>query len=512
MTVRALQAGADGAFAATAPGTGPSPRSELRRGLARQIVLLVLLAAAAAPAATPAAAWVRWAFPAFAALVAGELARRGRAATYLTFCLWLLILTPFVRRVVDAQVGFAQANALMLAPYLAAAWAGLQAPRFFAPSGRPGQWPMLMVFAAVFYGFLLAIARGRFFPGTLDLLRWSVPPLLTCWVVVQRRHWQAICLEVRAWALLALPLLSLYGLYQFVAPPRWDVLWMLNGGMNSIGRPQPFEIRVFGSMNSPASLAYYLEALILLTLAQRSKLRWLNAILGLAALALTLVRSAWLGLAVGLLLLLVRAPLRVRGAAVMVVLGALALSPLALIDPRVERLVSQRVETVGNLEGDKSFSDRKRDYSASFGEITQTPWGQGLGIANVAANYTSERRAVDGGPIEIFLSLGLIGGSIYLGSIGLLLAAAILRRWPAEERALYAAALAILVAQAMALVSLTSTVGEIGVLFWITLGLMLASPKSTAKPAFRSLDGRNERRAFRPPATGDAPPWPVARR
>jgi hypothetical protein len=41
--------------------------------------------------------------------------------------------------------------------------------------------------------------------------------------------------------------------------------------------------------------------------------------------------------------------------------------------------------------------------------------------------------------------------------------------------------LAILVAQALALVSATSTVGEIGALFWIALGLVLASPKSTAK-------------------------------
>jgi hypothetical protein len=485
MSVQALQAKVDGAFAATPPGARRSPRSDLRRGLARQVALLLLLAAAAAPAASPAASWVRWAFPAFAALVAGELVRRGRAATYLTFCLWLLILTPFVRRVVDARVGFAQANALMLAPYLAAMWAGLQAPRFFAASGRPGQGPMLMVFAAVFYGFLLALAGGRFFPGTLDLLRWSVPPLLTCWLVVQRRHWQAICLEVRAWTLLALPLLSLYGLYQFVAPPRWDVLWMLNGGMTSIGRPQPFEIRVFGSMNSPASLAYYLEALILLTLAQSSKLRWLNAVLGLAALAVTLVRSAWLGLAVGVLLLLVRAPLRVRGAAVMVVLGVLALSPLALTNPRAERVISQRVESLSNLASDKSFSDRKRDYLASVLEITERPWGQGLGIANVAANYTQQRRVVDGGPIEIFLSLGLICGSIYLGSIAALLIGAILRPWPAEQSDLYAAALAILVAQAMALVSLTSTVGEIGALFWITLGLVLASPKSTAKLANR---------------------------
>jgi hypothetical protein len=350
-------------------------------------------------------------------LAAGELARRGRAGSYLTFCLWLLVLTPLVRRVVDAEVGFAKVNVLMLAPYLAAAWAAPLALRFFAASGRPGQGPMLVVFATVFYGFLLALADGRLFPGTLDLLRWAVPPLLTCWFVAERRHWQAICLEVRAWALLALPLLSLYGLYQFVAPPRWDVLWMLNGGMSSIGRPQPFEIRVFGSMNSPASLAYYLEALILLTLAQTPKVRWLNAGLGLGALAVTLVRSAWLGLTVGLLLLLVRAPLRVRAASVTIVLGALTLSPLALTNPQVERVISQRVQTFSNLGGDKSFSDRKRDYSESILEITRDPWGQGLGIANVAANYTEHRRVVDGGPIEIFLSLGLMCGSLYLGAV-----------------------------------------------------------------------------------------------
>jgi hypothetical protein len=161
----------------------------------------------------------------------------------------------------------------MLAPYLAVAWAGLQAPRFWLTPGRPAQWPMALLFAAILYGFVLAVAAGRLFPGTLDLLRWSIPPLLACYLIVKARDWEAICVELRAWATLALPLISLYGLYQFVAPPTWDANWMLSSGMESIGQPRPFEIRVFSTLNSPASLAYYLAALILIALSLKAPWR-----------------------------------------------------------------------------------------------------------------------------------------------------------------------------------------------------------------------------------------------
>jgi hypothetical protein len=468
---------------ATAGTTARRP-SAFGRALVQQAALLAVIAALAAPAATPAAGAARWAFPALSMLAAGWLALRGRTGAYLGFCLWLFLLTPFVRRVADAHAGFAQANVLMLAPYLASAWGVLELPRFLLMRGGTAQWPMTALFSAIAYGFVLALAQGRLFPAVLDLLRWSLPPILACYIMARAASkpqvWEEASLHLRVLALIALPLISLYGLYQFAFAPLWDVLWMLNADMSSIGLPHPFQIRVFGTMNSPASLAYYLGALILITLALRSPLRWISVALGLAALAVTLVRSAWLALAVGMLLLLVRAPSRVRTSVMLLMAAAVTLSPLALSNPRVEKLVAERVQTLFNLGGDKSYSERSGSYASAMRELAERPWGEGIGIANVAANYTNHQRVIDGGPIEIMLSFGVIQGSVYLGAVGVMLIMAILRPLSGRNGETISPFATIAVVQTLALSSVTTVAGEIGVLFWVSIGLILASPRPSS--------------------------------
>jgi hypothetical protein len=449
--------------------------------LLRQALMLATLAVLAAPAATPAAGLTRLSFPAGAALIAAWLALRGRLRAYITFCFWLFLLTPFVRRMADAHAGYLQSNMLMLAPYLALAWSALEAPRFILTRGGRAQWPMAIVFATILYGFVLGLVQGTGFPAVLDLLRWATPPLLVCCIVARAGAdaavWRALCRELGALALVALPLLSAYGLYQFVKAPVWDVLWMQNTHMGSLGLPYPFQIRVFGTMNSPASLAYYLEALILITLTLRSPIRWLNVALGSTALAVTLVRSAWLGLAAGLVLLLAVAPLRVR-AALMVALGATVLmSPVMLSEPHIEKYVADRFATLADVSQDKSFSDRFAGYADAWRELSAQPLGEGLGIANVAANYSDRQRVIDGGPIEIFLSLGVPAGLLYLGATAILLITAVIRPVFVIDSEITSAFIAMAIVQALAFASVTTFVGEIGVVFWISLAVMLAAPK-----------------------------------
>jgi hypothetical protein len=465
--------------------TGERPRigqaEPIAPALLRQVLTLTAVVVMAAPAVTPAAGLERLIFPACAALAAGWLRLRGRLSAYVTFCLWLFLLTPCVRRLADAHAGYVQGNTLMLAPYVALAWAALDLPRFLLVRGGRAQWPMAVVFCAILYGFLLALGQGRVFPAVLDLLRWATPPLLVCCIVLRAgadpAAWRALSRELSALALVALPLLSLYGLYQFATAPIWDALWMLNTDMKSIGFPLPFQIRVFGTMNSPASLAYYLEALILITLTLRSPIRWLNLAVGLMALATTLVRSAWLGLAVGLIVLMIRAPLRVR-ASLMAVLACAALaSPLALSDPHLQKVVSDRFSTLTEIGQDKSYSERKAAYDDALRELSAKPLGEGLGIANVAANYSGNERVIDGGPIEVLLSLGAPVGLLYLAATVALMIVAILRPVLGVDNEIASSFIAIAIVQALAFSSVTSLVGEIGVLFWISTAMMLAAPR-----------------------------------
>jgi hypothetical protein len=460
----------------------------LRGPLLAQAGLMLMIAVLAAPAATPLASAERTFFPAAAALVGAWLVLRGYAASFLTFCLWLFLATPFVRRVADAHAGFLQANTLMLAPFVASACAVIELPRFFLAPGRPAQWPMGLLLLACCYGYLVAITGGLWTAGAIDLLRWITPPLLCCYLLTKTDRWWEICAALRAMALLALPLISAYAVYQYVVMPRWDVIWMRNVKMGSVGPPMPFQVRAFGSMNSPASLAYYLNALILITLCLRSPLRWVNVTLGASALAVTLVRSAWLGLALGAGVLMLRAPQRAKMSVLALGAGLLLAAPMVVTNAQVEHMVVQRLQTLTNLNGDESFSARSTSYADTARELFDWPWGQGMGKANVAANYTSQNRTIDGGPIEIMLSLGVLFGLMYLTMAVLLAGAAFLRPPPQTGRDIWAAAQAILFAQTMAFASVTTTIGEIGVLFWVAIGLLLAAPRP-CPPDLRQVRG-----------------------
>jgi hypothetical protein len=461
----------------------------MRRAWAGQAFALATLAALGAGAFTPLAGLVRWTFPAGVALAALYLESRKRSGAYVSLCLWAFVLTPFLRRVVDAHVGYSQANVMMLTPYLATGLAVLRLPGYFLRRTAPLQAPVAVALLCIGYGFAMALAAGRLLPGAIDALRWITPPLLAVYVMSDPARWSEICAAVKATTTFALPLVGLYGLWQFVSPPAWDGYWMLNSGMSSIGVPRPFEIRVFATLNSPGSLAFWLVALLLISATLRSPFRWPNLLVGVAVLAVTLIRTAWLGLALGVAILAARARPGVRVAIVAATALTMTLAPLALTNPRVEELVTKRVGTLLNLGGDQSYALRAAAYSEFRSEIAETPWGEGFGVANVAGSYGESSRMVDGGPIEILLALGVGFGGLYLGAIAAVLATVVLRPPPAREADLFMAAGAIAVVEVVALSSATTVVGEIGVVFWLAAALVVAAPRKHLETASPTATG-----------------------
>ena len=90
--------------------------------------------------------------------------------------------------------------------------------------------------------------------AALEILNWFLP-LCFGWYIATRaddvhRIEAAAASTFIAGAFVA----GLYGMYQFVSPPLWDINWMQRSGMTTIGRPVPFEVRVFGTMHSPGIL------------------------------------------------------------------------------------------------------------------------------------------------------------------------------------------------------------------------------------------------------------------
>jgi hypothetical protein len=284
--------------------------------------------------------------------------------------------------------------------------------------------------------------------------------------------------------LLALVGLSLYGIYQYLTMPSWDAYWMHNSGMGSIGRPQPFQVRVFSTMNSPGSFSAYLMAGLLLALPARGVLRLPAIASGTTALLLSLVRTSWLGLAVGLVfLLLFGRSMRARFG---IVAGLICL-PIVLMAigklPGSDQLVGKRIGTVSTLQSDDSFNARGAGYRDFFSrDLGENPLGSGLGVAGRYQSYLDHRhvRYIDSAVIEIGTALGVLGGGVYLIAS---LNAAVIACWRSSLSAdpFCSSCGAIVAAQTIGLIGGSMTIGESGMLFWIAAGFCLA-PHSPGAP------------------------------
>ena len=206
-----------------------------------------------------------------------------------------------------------------------------------------------------------------------------------------------------------------YGLYQFFAVPPWDAYWMeqalLNDGLNSIGSPKPYEVRVFSTMNAPGPFAVTLMAGLLLLFGGRLSRWWPALALGLVAFALTLVRSSWGGFALGLGMLVLRLPwrLRVRYTGLLTLLVLLGL-PFLSTGP-LGQVLGERFGTLSDIQSDTSFNDRLGLYAESGAFLATRPLGAGLGATGVGADLSRGQalQDLDSGLIALAYSFGLLG-------------------------------------------------------------------------------------------------------
>ena len=395
---------------------------------------------------------------------------------YLGFTWWVWFLTPEVRRLVDYQQGWTPSSPVMLAPYLVTALTLFTLLRHLPKLRLHPFLPFALVLLALFYGYIIGISRGQgVLAASFDLLDWLVPVVFAFYLMV---HWRSYPRHLRViqrtfvWGTL---FLGLYGLLQFLYLPAWDRFWMLNAPIASIGYPEPFEVRVFSTLNAPGPFAVMMMAGLLLLFSERGVLRWLAAGPGYAAFLLSLVRSAWLGWMVGVFFLLVRTrgPRRLRLlAAGIVFLGALL--PFIAVGP-VTQIVNARFQTFGSLGTDVSLRARISAYEQVLPDAALNFLGEGLGSTGVASGLASSgdpQGGYDSGVINIFITLGSVGAVVYAIGMAMLFASAFPRRKPSGEFLVATYSVAISVLTQLAFFS--AQVGVTGMLLWGFLGLTLA--------------------------------------
>ena len=481
--------------ASGSPGRAVAPRptpARLPWFLAAACLLLIVGLGAAGQAAA-----VRLAIPGGATLVAIALYLR-RPIAYLHFTLWTWFLTPLVRRLVDWRFGFEDHNLVLLAPLLVSAVAGLTLLRERPRSGTVRLTPFWLCIAGILYGFAVGVLRwglhtseaksaGEIFYA---LLNWLAPLLFGLHLCIRWRRYREHRDAIQKSFLWAVILLGLYGVYQCVHPPAWDTTWLehmiADLGDESFGRPEPYQIRVWSTLNSPGVFANVLMAGLLLLFSVRSRLKPLAVAAGYSAFLLTLVRTSWLGWLVGLVVLARSS----RGREIPRLLASLLLLPVLvvplLLNAQFATAVSERLQTFQSTGHDESLLDRTEEYRALLTSLAADPFGEGVNNAETWHGYI-----MDSGIIRLLYGCGWLGTALLLGGLVLGMRSIPSGRLSGDPMA--SVYHAVLLAMMCELLSGNCFVGSAGAILWtcIGLGVSLRSAERIALPGRDSIAGAN---------------------
>jgi len=182
--------------------------------------------------------------------------------TYFAFILIVWCFSPLLRRVIDWRLGgFNATSPISLLPFvvdLPLALVCFRRERLARMT--PAFKICLAVWLAVFaYGFLVAAFFENTSAGAFSLVQYLVPVIPGIWLAGQEIS-SAACL--RRLVAVAVPIgaiVAVYGLFQYVAPASWDVLWIEGSQFTSAGLPVPFGLRIFSTLNSPGPAANFFE-------------------------------------------------------------------------------------------------------------------------------------------------------------------------------------------------------------------------------------------------------------
>lgn len=401
----------------------------------------------------------------------GWFAWRQGPGPHLQAALILFTFAPFVRRVVDLHVGYDQLGLMLIGPLLAILTPVVDLPRQLQRHRVPEHvmWPLVIVAVSVVYAGTLSMAQGDWNNAASGMLKWLAPLLYAALLVVSAEREELIKAAASAFAFI-LPVMGVYAIYQYVDPADWDIYWMQSAPIPSIGQPVPYGVRVYSTMNAPASFATFTATgLFLIGFSRRP---WLALLAMPAALGLllSLYRTAWISLAVSILFCLCFAGTRRRAGMILVGIAVAVL--LAVLLTPFGDIVAERLSTLSEGAKDGSAQERLEEFVTLWNLPDSSLFGRGFTITDVGA---AGAMPIDGMIIACWLSMGIMVGGFCLAALLWAIgnAVAVAFRDPAPE-AVVIGALALGALSQMPLANITS--GEGGFLFWTFAVLLLPKP------------------------------------
>ena len=409
--------------------------------------------------------------------------RKGGLGSHVEASITLFVFAPFLRRIVDLHAGFDASSVMLVGPLLATMAAFPELRRLlFDRLPRPALFvPYLLICLCVTYGWILSAFQDNMLPASIAAAK-HIVPMLYCVCLMLRPDQSGPVIRSAARAFLVVsPIIGIYGIAQHVAPLAWDKYWMVSSKMLSIGEPEPGKVRVFSTMNSPASFAFYAICSLLFSSFSSTVISALLvpivAVLPLAvALLLSGVRTAWIAAIVALIFCALFRQTRKRAG----LLGSYLAAGLVitLLYTSFGSTVADRLGTLtGGVSHDGSGQDRVHDYLYVFTEGSRYLFGVGL-----TGSADPLLAAADGQLLASVTQLGLVVGTLHTALIiwaGLQAVLAI----RGQPGMLPIIAGAVVAGNMSIFLLLDFTEGEMGFLFWMLVGTL---SRSTAPHA----DGR----------------------
>jgi hypothetical protein len=452
-----------------------TPRPLAGEGMVVVAVVLVLPVAMYLAGLAPQA---RLLYPALNVAVAAWLYER-RSPWYAAHCLLIFCCVSLVRRLIDQQAGFDPSNPVMLTPYLCCLLTASAFFEYWARRRPVALAPFLVLLGCIAYGTALAMLDGRIRSSLVDVLKWSVGPLFAVYLMQNSARIVQIRRVFEPCVIAAAAMMALYGVVQFQSPPSWDATWMrgvFELGFNSIGQPEPHQLRVFSTMNSPGSFAAILSAGLVLALKQRLPVFLVCAAPMLVGLALCQYRSLWAATLLAILLVAIAPIAGVRRGNILALFLVGVLLASTALSPQIRDTVAQRAASLTELEGDYSLSKRLEQYE-EFLHHDNLIAGEGLAINGASRRLDNRPTAeIDGAIIEIYSAMGVFVGTAFILAI-VLLVVRLFQAARSDRNIYYDRAI---VASVFVLFPMgTVHVGELGFCAWTFIGLGLATHFAT---------------------------------
>ncbi len=381
---------------------------------------------------------------------------------YLTMTLWFWTTTALARRLIDYHAGFDPVDLVLGTPEfisLLMLWDIINSRELM----RQRETVVgLFILVPICYAIGVSFVQGQIVQAVVGSADWVGPPLYYFFIIA---HWKRIReFEPFLTSFLAINIaaLALYTVFQFITIPPWDGAWLTNSQMTGMGTAEPFQMRVFGTVNASGILASWLGMALLLFLHFRNRITPFLVPLAAVLVILSFARSA----AGAILAAYLVAGLLGRGGIFkMLTFGSvgvvLLISVISATLPEVNDMIVQRAQSVQDLSHDASANAREDIWASTPKAIAAAPWGLGIGAIGrgaVVDQDNSDLAIVDSGVLGIYLPLGWVGGTVYF--LGVILA--MVQAWSAARATRSSAAIA-LTAAAISMVLLLPFFNVLGI-------------------------------------------------